>query len=368
MDTVYGRGEKISSYSSQVEDLCERLPKTLKMFEAGRQFNRKEDLTVFLEDCDRLLLEAEQCKSEGAVQVSKLVQGFADARLSVFLTGFQSKMLGGYFKAAPHKYSTLHRMVHTTENMIVQFIRDLINRSSCPLASLHALGYSESRLYERGMHVSVRFSKPGTTPLNSKCGDSDQQGLVVPAKSRKNSSEDSGPDTEASSVGNSSRNSGLSKKNVGRDPDFALHSSPIKVESNKAGSSGQKSPRKQQHDLELTENDQDFTNELKEHIKGNNHIPDEYRKYFKSFFCDFTLSNSLRRWLWQERIGNPIRMNRFVFNNLLVRSKVESMSVNTDDIVVEDLLRCCRDVEDPFLAEIMFANVKKIAHLLEVRS
>lgn len=368
MDAFSCRADRSHSIDPKLDLLSEQMLRTIKYFEQKRKFSSLAEFSSFLNECELLVTESENNNANLSSQISKLLQQIADARLASFLLNFQSKMLGGYLKAALHKYPSLNKLHHTTEHMIVQFIRDLVNRSKFPLAALHSLGFAESRVYEPGMHVSIRFEQTRKAICEGRTGQPDNIGTVLQeGNSRKNSSGDSALDTEATSEGNSSRNSGLSKKNISKTGDFVLHGSPIKGDPSPVGNSSQlKSPKKQQHDLELTENDQDFTNELKGHIKANNRIPDEYRKYFKSFFCDFTISNSMRRWLWQERIGNPIRMNRFVFNNLLVRANYESMSPVTEDIIVEDLLRCCRDAPDPFLAEIMFANVKKVAHLLEV--
>ena len=370
MDAFSCRADRSPPIDPKLDLLSEQMLRTMKDFEQKRKFASVGEFSSFVNECELLIIESENANANLSTQITKLLQQFADARLASFLLSFQSKMLSGYLKAAPHKYPSLNKLHHTMEHMIVQFVRDLVNRSKFPLAALHSLGFAESRVYEPGMHVSIRFEQTRKETTDGRIGQNDNVLAVLQeGGSRKNSSGDSAPDTEATSEGNSSRNSGLSKKNISKAGDFVLHSSPIKSDPFSGGNSpNPKSPKKQQHDLELTENDQDFTNELKGHVKANNRIPDDYRKYFKSFFCDFTISNSMRRWLWQERIGNPIRMNRFVFNNLLVRANYERMSPVTEDIIVEDLLRCCRDAPDPFLAEIMFANVKKVAHLLEVIS
>lgn len=115
-----------------------------------------------------------------------------------------------------------------------------------------------------------------------------------------------------------------------------------------------------------TAGDHTFSVELKAYIRGQEPVPEHALPYFRSFFCDLSLSPTLRQWLWEQRIGNRIRMTRSLFNNLLVRGVRDAIEVATEEIMVEDLIRTCSAIPSQTESKRVYENLKRLLSLFEV--
>lgn len=107
-------------------------------------------------------------------------------------------------------------------------------------------------------------------------------------------------------------------------------------------------------------NDDLFEKELKCYINKSEPLEDSCIKYFKNFFCDHSISPDLRRWLWRERIGNPIRMNRTIFNTFCNRTSFLGICLDQEAVIKADLIRACSCLEDHEDKAKIFADLEKL--------
>jgi Rab-GTPase-TBC domain len=120
----------------------------------------------------------------------------------------------------------------------------------------------------------------------------------------------------------------------------------------------QKSPDSQPKRLLI--DDRTFEVELKQYIVRSRPIEPACVKYMKSFFCDNTISKTMRRWLWRERIGNKIKMNRTLFNAWLERSTSMGICPDQAATIKVDLIRACSCLRDSSDKVRIYADLEKL--------
>lgn len=145
-------------------------------------------------------------------------------------------------------------------------------------------------------------------------------------------------------------------------------SSVLKVISKNSSSPRSLSPRHSQSEkkLKITTNDDLFDKELKMFINKLEPLQDSCKKYFKNFFCDHDLSPDLRRWLWRERIGNPIRMNRTIFTTWANRTSALGICLEQEAVIKADLIRACTCLEDNEDKAKIYSDLEKLISIFVV--
>lgn len=103
-----------------------------------------------------------------------------------------------------------------------------------------------------------------------------------------------------------------------------------------------------------------FERELKPFIRNSEPLDESCKKYFKNFFCDHLLSPDLRRWLWRERIGNPIRMNRTIFTTWCKRTSFLGICSDQEAVIKADLIRACSSLEENEDKVRIFSDLEKL--------
>lgn len=111
-----------------------------------------------------------------------------------------------------------------------------------------------------------------------------------------------------------------------------------------------------------------FEKELKAYIRKSEPLEGSCKKYFKNFFCDYGLSPSMRRWLWRERIGNPIRMNRTTFNTWCNRTQHLGICGDQEAVIKADLIRACTCLEEDEDKVRIFSDLEKLISTFVVGS
>lgn len=91
--------------------------------------------------------------------------------------------------------------------------------------------------------------------------------------------------------------------------------------------------------------DSNFERELKPFIIKSEPLDQSIVKYMKNYFCDYGLSKTMRRWLWRERIGNGIKVNRTTFNTWQTRASMQEICPEMQAIIRADLVRACNTLE-----------------------
>lgn len=114
--------------------------------------------------------------------------------------------------------------------------------------------------------------------------------------------------------------------------------------------------------------DKIFEKELKPFIKKSEPLEEHCKKYFKNFFCENGLSPSMRRWLWRERIGNPLRMNRTLFNTWCSRTARSGICAEQEAVIKADLVRACACLDHKEDKVKIFEELEKLITAFVVRS
>lgn len=106
-------------------------------------------------------------------------------------------------------------------------------------------------------------------------------------------------------------------------------------------------------------NDELFEKELKGYFCKSEPLEKSCKKYFKNFFCEYTLSPKLRRWLWRERIGNPIRMNRTIFNSWTSKANLLGICADQAAVIKADLIRACSCIDEKYRLKV-YADLERL--------
>lgn len=78
------------------------------------------------------------------------------------------------------------------------------------------------------------------------------------------------------------------------------------------------------------------------------------------------MSDQLRRDYWRVKIGNKLKINSVLYNNLVERLSVESIPKRSEKTITDDLDRTfpnCNDIQE---GKEMYANMKQILSLFEL--
>lgn len=118
----------------------------------------------------------------------------------------------------------------------------------------------------------------------------------------------------------------------------------------------------------LLVDDHTFEVELKQYIVRSKPIDPGCVKYMKNFFCDNTISKTMRRWLWRERIGNKLKLNRTLFSTWLARSANVGICPESELIIKVDLIRACNCLYDNEDKVRIFADLNKLIRTFVVQS
>lgn len=92
----------------------------------------------------------------------------------------------------------------------------------------------------------------------------------------------------------------------------------------------------------------------------------ENQSKVREVLSKFALSDEARKNLWRRRIGNRLRITQQLYQSLLDKLAVESISKKAEKVIVDDLDRTwphCNDIEE---GRVMYAEMKQVLSLIEV--
>lgn len=118
---------------------------------------------------------------------------------------------------------------------------------------------------------------------------------------------------------------------------------------------------------DLPINDEEFKAKLSKMLKIPNYpVNDGQRKKINSFFKKYIISDDMRKDLWRFKIGNRLKLNKQIYNNLKARLETEGIPKKAEKTITDDLDRTypvCFDYEEGVQ---MYRNMKLILSLFEV--
>lgn len=119
------------------------------------------------------------------------------------------------------------------------------------------------------------------------------------------------------------------------------------------------------HNFDMTINDELYRQKYKQFLLNNNDdFPD--RDNLFSFFRFYTISDEERKQLWKVRIGNSLRIDREVFENLKVRLKEEGLKKSVEKLVVDDMNRTLPNYKSCGAGQYMYENIQQLLLLFQV--
>lgn len=327
-----------------------------------------------------------------------------DIERKLFLQNLVCKLIGSYHSSLPEKCSTWQPLV-SMHHFLHLIFKEVMNSTSSPLSLLYSK-YSIRFEVDTEMKFIMTFTKPEVPPESQnqiKTGPQEPIGMGTYAIERKRDRERSKIMKHRYSFSTSSSEKTSLAKRYSEDPSqtvslpanskllvagLALNSSDPNFASAFFNSMSlnsdmneSQSPTPQSQKLKVLSGgsvnrkkrkssvqaaDDMFISELKPYIDGKKRIPKEALNYFKSYLIDYQISPTLRKWLWKERIGNDVRMNLVLFNNLLSRMRCETISERTQLLIADDLIRTCASISNRLQSNIVFCHLKLLASIFEV--
>lgn len=92
----------------------------------------------------------------------------------------------------------------------------------------------------------------------------------------------------------------------------------------------------------------------------------EGKDKLKDVFTKVTWSDESRKHLWRKRIGNKLRINKALFDNLMDRLTIEGINKRAEKTIVDDLDRTFPNVSGQIEGIQMYAGMKLVLYLFEV--
>lgn len=119
------------------------------------------------------------------------------------------------------------------------------------------------------------------------------------------------------------------------------------------------------HNFDLAINDELYRQKYKQLlINSSDEFPD--RDHLFSFFRFYTISDEERKQLWKVRIGNTLRIDREVFENLKIRLKEEGLKKSVEKLVVDDMNRTLPNYKSCGAGQYMYENIQQLLLLFQV--